>query len=325
LVAERVLLSVVTETLEPLLVIVGPTASGKSALAVEVAEALDGEIVSADAFAVYRGLDIGTDKPPPEMRRRVRHHLIDVADPRERFSAGAFADAAIHAITDIRARGRTPVVVGGTLFYVRALILGLFPSPPHDPEVRSRLEESWARDAHSVFERLRQVDPPSAEKIGPRDRQRSLRALEVHELTEVPLSEHWRHHRQSPRFHPLLAVPSHSREVLYARIDARVDSMFSSGFEEEVNQLIASGIPRDAHALKAIGYRQIVQMFEGLWDRPIAIERTKSASRQLAKRQLTWLRSPREGALHSVPVVEEGGTEALIHIWNHHIGEGRER
>jgi len=315
----------VTDELEPLLVIVGPTASGKSALAVEAAEALGGEVVSADAFAVYRGLDIGTDKPPPAIRRRVPHHLIDVADPHEVFSAGAFAEAAESAIADIRSRGAIPVVAGGTHFYVRALILGLFPSPPRDPAIRAQLERSWSRDPDVVFRRLRRVDPESAEATGCRDRQRILRALEVYEATEVPLSEHWRHHRQHPRYRPLLAMATRPREELYARIRDRVDTMFSSGFEEEVHQILASGVPGDAHALKAIGYRQIVQLFEGEFDRPTAIERTKVASRRLAKRQLTWLRSSREGEPRNVPPAEEGGTGELLRIWHRHIGESRKR
>jgi len=161
--------------LAPLLVIAGPTASGKSRLGLEVAERLGGEIVSADAFAVYRGLDIGTDKPAPEDRRRVRHHLIDVADPRERFSAGEFTDQARAAIDDITSRDLTAVVVGGSHFYIRALLVELF----RDPEIGARLAGEWASDPASVFRRLEEADPEAAENIDPHDRQRVLRALRL--------------------------------------------------------------------------------------------------------------------------------------------------
>ncbi len=171
---------------EPLLLVVGPTASGKSRLGLEVAEALGGEIISADAFAVYRGLDIGTDKPDADDRGRVRHHLIDVAEPTEVFSAGAFVEAATNAINEIRGRGMTPVVVGGTHFWIRALLLGLFPSPPRDPELVARLAEAWAHDPISVFRRLEEIDPEAAAKIAPGDRQRILRAIEVFEATLTP-------------------------------------------------------------------------------------------------------------------------------------------
>jgi tRNA dimethylallyltransferase len=291
---------------------------------VEVAERVSGEIVSADAFAVYRGLDIGTDKPDLVARRRVRHHLLDVADPRQRFSAGEFAEAATEAIRDIRSRGKTPIVAGGTLFYVRALVMGLFPSPAHDPDVRSRLSAAWQEDPNVLLDTLRRVDPEASEKIGAHDRQRIIRALEVYEITSTPISEHWRRHRQAPRYRCLLSAPNRLRQDLYARIDARVVSMFASGLKEEVNQLLVSGVPRDAHALKAIGYRQVVEMLEGRWDRGTAIAQSQQASRKLAKRQLTWLRSLREGTLHWVPPEEQGGTETIIALWRLHIG-GSER
>lgn len=309
---------------QPLLVIVGPTASGKSRLALDAAEAISGEIVSADAFAVYRGLDIGTDKPDADARRRIRHHLIDIVEPSERFSAGDFAREAVAAIGDIRSRGAVPILAGGSHFYVRAVLLGLFPSPPRNGEVRSRLNAAWRRDPVAVFRRLQQVDPAAADRIDSRDRQRIVRALEVHELTGVALSEHWTRSRQAPRYRPLIVAPERPRDELYARIDARVDRMFTSGLEEEVNHLLVSGTPRDAHALKAIGYRQVIEMLDGSWDRPTAIARTMLASRRLAKRQLTWLRSLREGSLRWVEPADRGGTESLLALWHEH-GGSRER
>ena len=308
----------------PLLVIVGPTGSGKSELALEVAEAIGGEIVSADAFAVYLGLDIGTDKPSAEARRRVRHHLIDIADPHQRFSAGHFAAAAAAAIDDIRSRGAVPVVAGGTHFYVRALLLGLFDSPPGDPALQARLAAEWDADPAGTAGRLRAVDPAAAARIGAGDRQRVLRALEVWEATGVPISEHWRRHEPRPSYRALIAAPHRDRRDLYARIDLRVDDMFSRGLEEEVTRILASGVPASAHALKAIGYAQVVQMFTGREDRSTAIELTKRASRRLAKRQLTWLRSLREGALEWVAPVERGGAAAVVARWLGHTGEACE-
>jgi tRNA dimethylallyltransferase len=306
------------EALTPLLVIVGPTASGKSRLGLEVAERLDGEIVSADAFAVYRGLDIGTDKPTPEDRRRVRHHLVDIADPHQRFSAGEFADAASRAIADIVGRDRTAVVVGGTHFYIRALLEGLFPSPPRDPSEGKRLSQEWERDADSVFRRLREVDPEAARRIGPRDRQRILRALEIFELTGESLTSHWRRHRHRPRYRALMVAPRRSRADLYARIDARAERLFASGLVEEVRQILASGVPVDAHAFKAIGYRQVVEFLEGSCDLQSAIEDTKRTSRKFAKRQLTWLRGIPEETLRWVPPAEKGGVPATTDLWDQH-------
>lgn len=313
-----------SSALPPLLVIAGPTGSGKSELALEVAEAIGGEIVSADAFAVYRGLDIGTDKPSTEARRRVRHHLVDIADPRQRFSAGHFVAAAAAAIDDIRARGGVPVVAGGTHFYIRALLLGLFESPPGDASLRARLAAEWDADPARTVDRLRDIDPAAAARIAAGDRQRVLRALEVWELTGVPISEHWRRHQSHARYRALLAAPHRERRDLYARIDLRVDDMFFRGLEEEVTQILASGVPAGAHALKAIGYAQVVRMLAGQGDRLTAIELTKQASRRLAKRQLTWLRSLREGVLEWVPPADQGGTAAIIAKWMGSTGEGSE-
>jgi tRNA dimethylallyltransferase len=307
-------------TAQPLLVITGPTASGKTRLGLEVAEALGGEIVSADAFAVYRGLDIGTDKPSREDRLRVPHHLVDVADPHHAYSAGTFAKAAADAVDDIRSRGRTPVVVGGTLFYLRALLLGLFPSPPRDPSIRRRLTGEWRTSPAALVERLREVDPDAADRIDPRDRQRVLRALEVYETTGEPMTALWRRHRRDPRYDALLTVPQRERADLYARIDARVGRMFTEGLVEEVDRILAAGVPPKAHALKAIGYREVVEMLRGRCDLDAAIDATRKASRRLAKRQLTWLRGLREGDLRWVAPAEIGGAAEVVSLWHEHHG-----
>jgi len=307
----------------PLLVIAGPTASGKSQLAMETAEALDGEIVSADAFAIYRGMDIGTDKPPVEDRLRVPHHLIDIADPRETFSAGAFAEAATAAIARIESRGKTPIVAGGTHFWIRALVVGLFPAPPRDPEVGVRLATQWEADPGAVFRRLEAIDPDAAGRIGARDRQRILRALEVFELTGEPLTSHWRRHQARARFDPLYVAPNLDRHELYDKIGARANRLFSSGLVEEVERILASGVPHDAHALKAIGYREVVEMLRGQCDLETAIENTIRASRNFAKRQLTWLRRLRDGTVHWVAPAGDGGEPAVIGLWHQHT-KGRQ-
>jgi tRNA dimethylallyltransferase len=304
--------------LPPLLVIVGPTASGKTELAVEVAEQLHGEIISADAVSVYRGLDIGSDKPDAETRRRVPHHLIDVAEPSERFSAGAFVNLAEQAIKEIRARHRTPVVAGGTHFYVRALLLGLFPAPPRDRQVKARLARAWEQQPEAVWQRLVQLDPETASRVGRHDRQRVLRALELYEVTGKPLSQHLQRHRRRPRYRALLVAPDRSRAELYDKIESRVDRMFASGLVDEVRQLLTAGVPREAHALKAIGYRQVVAALGGECDLSTAVARTKQSSRKLANRQLGWLRRLREARLCMVPPVEKRGADAAITIWEKH-------
>lgn len=276
---------------EPILVVTGPTAVGKTALSVELAAALGGEVVSADAFAVYRGLDIGTDKPAPEVRRRVRHHLIDIADPREHYSAGRFLRDAEAAIADIRTRGRWPVITGGTMFYLRVLRLGLFPEPPKDAALRAALEAEWRRDPAGVRARLVAVDPVAAARIAPGDRQRTLRALEVCLVSGQPISRLWSAAPAAVRHDTFLVALRRPRGELHARIRERVERMFSTGLVEEVRQLLAQGVPATAHALKAIGYRQALGVVQGVWDAERACAATVVATRQLAKRQMTWLRS----------------------------------
>ena len=311
-----------THALTPLLVILGPTGSGKSRLGLEVAEQIDGEIISADAFAVYRGFDIGTDNPTLEDRQRIPHHLVDVADPTDRFSAGEFAQAASRSIDDVVGRSRVATVVGGTHFYIRALLEGLFPSAPRDPVHGEKLAEEWDRDPGSVFRQLQEVDPEAAERISPKDRQRVLRALEIFQVTGETLTSHWRRHQQPPKYRALMVAPKHSRLDLYARIDARADRLFASGLVEEVRRILASGVPVDAHALKAIGYRQVVEMLEGRCDLETAVENTKRSSRHFAKRQLTWMRGLREGSMHWVPPAEQGGVPATTNLWDQHT-EGK--
>jgi tRNA dimethylallyltransferase len=278
-----------------LLIVVGPTAAGKTALGEALAARLGGEVVSADAFAVYRGLDIGTAKPDAATRARVRHHLIDVADPHERYSAGMFVRDAERAIAEIVGRGHLPVLVGGTHFYVRALLYGLFPEPARSPLLRERLEAQWEADPEPLRARLAELDPEAAARLAPRDRQRTLRALEVCLLAGRPMTELWREHprRQTRYRYLMLGLRPPTRE-LHARIAQRVERMFAGGLLDEVRGLLADGISPRAHALKAIGYRESCRVLAGQLTVEDAIEEAKAATRRLAKRQMTWLRAEAE-------------------------------
>jgi tRNA dimethylallyltransferase len=274
-----------------LIVVVGPTASGKTALGGALAERVGGEIISADAFAVYRGMDIGTAKPDRALRSLVRHHLVDIADPHERYSAGMFVRDADAAIADIRGRSRVPVVVGGTHFYVRALLHGLFPEPPKDPRLRQQLELEWRADPAAVRARLGEIDPESAARIPSADRQRTLRALEVGLLAGRPMTVVWREHPcHGPRHTFLMLGLNPQKADLHARIALRVERMFAAGLVREVEGLLAAGVPSQAHALKAIGYRESCGVLEGTLTSAQAVEKATAATRQLAKRQMTWLR-----------------------------------
>ncbi len=302
----------------------GPTGSGKSGLGVEVAKRLGGEIVSADAFAVYRGMNIGTDKPSETVQQGIPHHLLDILDPDQPFSAGEYVTVADAAIAEIVSRNRQPIIVGGSHFYIHSLLFGLFPSPAHDSGIRARLEQNWDEDNLAVFNRLNALDPEAATRFGPSDRQRILRALEVFEVSGEPISCHWRRHERAPRYRFLLTAPHRTRSELYVKIDTRVDEMFAGGLVGEVEKILDAGIPRNAHSLKAIGYRQVLDLVSGRMDRDGAIEQTKRASRKLAKRQLTWLRGRREGRLQWVPPLEEGGAENVCEEWSKFLGSTSE-
>ncbi|MEM1188882.1 MAG: tRNA (adenosine(37)-N6)-dimethylallyltransferase MiaA [Pseudomonadota bacterium] len=271
---------------EPLLCIMGPTASGKTDLAISLAEALNGELISVDSALVYRGLDIGSAKPS------YPHHLIDVCDPGETYSAARFASDARRVIGEVRARGRFPILVGGTMLYFRALLQGLAPMPAADPELREQLEARAAAEGWpALHEELRRLDPESASRIHPRHSQRLLRALEVCLLSDQPLS---RLHARTPaprwRAHCFALAPV-ARAVLHERIELRLDRMLAGGFLEEVRNLHRSeGLHAKLPALRSVGYRQLWAHLEGEYDLATARTRALAATRQLAKRQFTWLR-----------------------------------
>lgn len=280
----------------PLIVILGPTATGKSALGLEIAERVGGEIVNADALQVYRGLDVGTAKPTPEERARVRHHLVDALEPTERYSAGEFARRARAALAEIRSRGRRPIVVGGSGLYLRALLEGISPVPPGDPEVRARLRRrAEAEGVAALHAELALRDPETAGRLPTGDTQRVLRALEVVEVSGTPLSE-WIARRPygEKRLAAVRVGLTLPRTLLYDAIARRVARMLENGWVREVAHLRARGLEPAAPAFQAIGYRELARHLAGEWTLDRAAEETVRATRRYAKRQLTWFRKERD-------------------------------
>jgi tRNA dimethylallyltransferase len=274
--------------------IVGPTASGKSELGLQLALAFNGEIVNLDSVQVYSGIYIATAKVPPSQRRGVLHHLIDIAEPTDNFTAGDYGQVAAHTIREAEARGHTAILVGGTGFYLRALVRPLFEGPRTNVEVRERLvslrDQRGAKHLHRVLER---VDPRAASTISPRDWSRTMRALEVYFQTGQRISEKKSDAPSPPEFAPRIRVIALNppREELYAKINARAEQMFVSGLVEEVEALIASGVPASAKAFGAHGYRRVVEYLEGKRTREDALNQMKLDTRHYAKRQLTWWRA----------------------------------
>ena len=293
------------------LVISGPTASGKTALSVACAKQLNGEIISADALLVYKGLDIGTAKPSEGEMGGIPHYMIDVVEPTESFSASDYERLALPILKDIVARGKVPVLVGGTSFYLDALLyqrtLG---GAPADEAIRKKYEAIFEREGkEALFARLQEVDPASAEVLHPNDKKRVIRALEIYELTGKRKSE--QHDERIPRL-PVLAVGvDYPREELYARIDARVDGMIKSGLVEEVEGLLKSGISENAQCMQGIGYKEVAEILKNtdlhsiMPDKINAMsDMIKKNTRNYAKRQLTYLRKRNVVWLAPKPVEE---------------------
>lgn len=275
------------------LAVVGPTASGKSALGLTLARKLHGEIINCDSVQVYRRLWIGTAKLPEREREGIPHHLIDIAEPTKNFTAGDFARLARPSIEEIAARNRVPILAGGTGFYLRSLFGGLFEGPQSDLELRRRLKAIFARrGAPHLHKLLHRIDPASAQRLAPADWSRTIRAIEVYFQTRRPLSQWHQAVRAVPWSGAALKIfaLAPDREVLYERINRRTDEMFAAGWVEEVRALIAAGVPHDAKAFQAHGYRRIVEYLQGHRTLASAIEQTKLDTRHYAKRQLTWWR-----------------------------------
>lgn len=279
-----------------LVIILGPTASGKSEMAVELARKFDGEIINADSLQVYRGLDIGTAKPSGEVRRQVPHHLIDLVEPNEPFSAADFQAAAEQAINDITRSGKRIFVVGGTGLYIKALVQGLVDSPSGAGEVRKELEAMACKvGKEEMLRRLAEVDPVTAARLHPNDQVRIIRALESHRLTGRPISaDRSAHGFSESRYHVLKLGIQVEREELYRRIDLRVEKMLGEGLVEEVQSLLACGLSPELKALRSIGYKEICAFLAGDCDLAEATRLMKRDTRHYAKRQLTWFKRDNE-------------------------------
>jgi tRNA dimethylallyltransferase len=276
----------------PLIAILGPTATGKSALALAIAEARGGEIINCDSTAVYRGFDIGTDKIAPADRRGIPHHLIDIVEPTEEYTAAQFARDAAAAIRDIHVRGRLPMLAGGTGFYYRALTRGLFPGPGRDAALRGRLESIAARRGVAFLHRLLgRVDSPSARRIQPRDLKRLVRALEVYFLTGRPLTAHF-----AETVSPIPEVEVVAIGVrlpaahISERVTRRVDEQFERGLLDEIRTLLARGIPETARPFGGLVYRQALEHLHGLRDEAATRALIAQENRRYARRQLIWFR-----------------------------------
>jgi tRNA dimethylallyltransferase len=278
--------------LPAVVVVVGPTASGKSDLAVRLAELFGGEVVNADSMQVYRGMDIGTAKPSAGLMRRVPHHLIGIVTPDVNFTAADFQQAARRVIAEIHARGRLPIVVGGTGLYIRALLHGLSPSPGGDVEFRAHLTGIADREGNGVLlDRLRTVDPMAAGRLHVNDRLRIIRALEVYQQSGQPFSAHQSGHGFAEEWCTALKIGIDvPRDELYRRINLRVEQMLADGLVEEVQGLLAAGYDRNLKALRSIGYKEICAYLAGELSLSEATELIKRDTRHYAKRQLTWFK-----------------------------------
>lgn len=277
-----------------LLVIAGPTAVGKTALSVALAQRLGGEIISADAMQIYAGMEIGTAAATEKERQGVAHHLIGCIDPAEHFSAAQYQSMAEEIAQQIRARGRIPIAVGGTGLYIDALCYELsFMQAAEDKAFRAEMQELAARSgAEALYQRLVQVDPESAAKLHVNDQKRVIRALEIYHVSGVKKSEqeeHWKEPKPGLQV-CMIVLGCANRAYLYERINRRVDVMIAEGLEEEVRRLLAAGVPETAQSLQAIGYKELIAYFNCSCSRQEAIEAIKRESRRYAKRQLTWFK-----------------------------------
>ncbi len=285
------------KSLIPLPIVLGPTGSGKSELAIAIAQALRGEIVNCDSLQLYRGFDIGTAKAAAGERRGVPHHLMDILDPRELFTAGEYARAARLVLLEVAGRRRIPVVVGGTGFYLRALLEGLSPGPVRDAGIRARLERREAKRPGSLHRILSRLDPATSLRIHRNDIKKLIRALEIRILEGKPRSELFEQGRAPLHgFHPIKLGLNPPRELLYRRLDTRTKKIFQRGLVDEVRQLLASGVPATAKPFESLGYKQAIQALDGRLSLEEALQSTQLETRRYAKRQLTWFR--KEPAVH---------------------------
>jgi tRNA dimethylallyltransferase len=289
------------------LILAGPTATGKTALALALAEHLPIEIINMDSALVYRGLDIATAKPTPAERAQVVHHLIDVRDVSEAYSAADFARDAERLVTEIRARGNLPVVVGGTMLYLTAWLDGLSDLPTADPVLRAELLYQWHKDPNALYQQLIEQDPETAQRLHPNDPQRVMRALEVIALTGQPLSQLQKNKRPTAHQTMLVLLQPPNRAWLHARIEQRFTLMLSAGALDEAKYLAETGLDMNLPALRSVGYRQMLYYLNGALSYEEMVEQATTATRHLAKRQQTWMKklSPQQEIDASLPLSEQ--------------------
>ncbi len=275
-----------------LVIVLGPTAVGKSETAIRLAKQFGGEIINCDSMQVYKGFDIGTDKVPPEKRGNIPHHLISITDPSIQFTAADFVRFALSAAEDIQKRKKLPFITGGTGLYLKALLEGLFPGGQKVPSIRKRLErQTREKGLEYMWKNLEKVDPSYARKIGHKDKIRIIRALEIFYATKKPLSEHFaRTFSFVEDFHILKIGLKLEKSVMYKKIEERVDRMFQRGIVEEVQSLLANGVESGSPPFRALGYAQVLKYLWGEISLGQAIELTKKETRHYAKRQMTWFR-----------------------------------
>jgi len=289
-------------------VILGPTGSGKSDLALSIARAIAGEIVNCDSVQVYRGFDVGTAKVPPAGRLGIPHHLIDVVEPTELFTAGDYARAAAAVVREIAARGGKALLVGGTGFYLRGLLEGLSPGPARDEALRARLLNREQKRAGSLHRILARLDPASASRIHRNDKNKTIRALEVRLLEGAPLTAIFERGRTPlSGFQPVKIGLDPPRELLNARLNRRASKMFDQGLVDEVRRLLSAGVPPEAKPFESLGYKQALRVAQGLATTEQALESTQHETRRYAKRQLTWFRKE-----HGVNWIEGFGDDPRV-------------
>lgn len=285
-----------------ILVITGPTATGKTSVSIQLAKRLNGEIISADSMQIYRGMNIGTAKPAAAEQDGVPHHMLDVADPKKSYSVARYVEDAAACVADVQARGRLPILIGGTGLYIDSLLTGRDFAPiPSDRALRNALSARFDVDGGAaLWQELQQADPGAATRIHANDKKRLIRALEVYQLTGETITAHnLRTQQLPPRYTALkFALTTKSRDTLYRRIDARVDAMLQAGLVDEVKILLQQNIPPAVAAMQAIGYKELVRVITNGASLADAIEDIKRESRRYAKRQLSWLR--RDPAVHWV-------------------------
>jgi tRNA dimethylallyltransferase len=306
-------------TAKPKIIIVcGPTGIGKTSVAIDLAQHFEGQIIGADSMQVYKYMDIGTAKPTAAEQARVVHHLVDFVEPDERFDAAQYAEMARTKIIELDQQRITPFVVGGTGLYLKALLYGLFDEKVSDPEIRDRLKaEAGAHGIQYLYERLGRQDPETADRLHPNDTYRILRALEVIEATGQAISKHHKKHRFFDQpFESLKIGLEMDRELLYERINRRVEAMISAGFLDEVKGLMARGYTADLKSMQSIGYRHMVDYIEGRLNWAECVRTMKRDHRRYAKRQLTWF-----GADSEILWKASGQAEALKLLVENFIGE----